>query len=597
MSGIPGSMGIILQQVSQVRFYSEDRKLSTYINVTIIEENHSLLRSLLQDFQYLCKDSQRRLQNKIMEFKNLCNPLRNKIIWFINDLDRLNYLFFAIPRTLNKEVYPEGSNYDHIYGYIGKLSNSTTDFIEDSQNSTMYFQNWFNLQNEDRENFKGHLELLKDELVALETGVTALEVSPKYNFILDSILEHFQKTLAFTFILVEKHYVNLVMLQKYYISGVNYIDLEYFVPITQLKSFLIHIKTELEHSGMSLIIDPHSYLARKYYKILQVETFFTRDLIVFSVSIPFIQDEIYNYFKAIPFPIQIKNELFAFIVPQNTHFAYNDKQNLMMPLTADEFENCIEFKRKHYCKETLIKYNTYDQKFCEIEVIKTLRVPSFCNFRLIKSKYDMFFPLYNPNTWSYTLIHSSSVLAQCASQPASTIPINEQGVMSVAEGCSLQINGFNINAQNKYSNKEIHYILPQHYEYGIKTKIFTLDILKIEHIPYFDVPIHQRDSEKMLVAGSLSLHEIIDEKVLLTYRYSMFELFVMTFSFVVSCFCALLISIQILKFFLLEKSIPENSTEVEYANPVSYQSFRQNSILLDRFNDVRQGSLVLPEPV
>lgn len=571
---ITGSSGLILQQVANIHFYSTKWHFLSYINVTLIEEDHLLLRNLIQELSYLCKDSRRILRKKVMEFDNICDPIRNKLVLYMQDFDRLNYLFYSIPRSLDKLAFPEDSSYEHVHNHISQIKNTTTKFIDDAQNKTTYFQNWYNMQNMANENFNGHLELLQDELVSLQIEVTALNSSERVNFILNPILNRFQKTLTFILALIEKHYFSLTILQKYFASGINYIDLEYFVPIMQLKNLLLHIDSKLLHTGTKLIIDPNSFLARKYYKILHVDTIFSKNLILFQITVPLVQKESYVYYKAVPLPIRLTYNLFAFVVPQYSYFALSIKENIMMPLTIHEFNECTEFKSKYYCQETSVMYSTSERNICEVEAIKTSEVPVFCNYRLVQSNYDLFFPLHRPNTWSFTLAQGASVIAQCSLYSTFSFSIPKQGVMDIPSDCNLQINGLYINVQAfNYENK-LQFVVPEHFDYEIKIKMLNIDHLRMDNIPFFDVPMHQRDNMKMLIAGSMGLHDVITEKVMISYKYSFFELFVITFSFIIAC---LLSPVMIYKCL---KCLAINGTVGELIND-SYRNLRPDSLILD----------------
>lgn len=572
---ITGSTGIIIQEVTNIHFFANKWHLLSYVNITLIEENHTLLRTLIQDLSYLCKNSRRILRRKIMEFENICDPVRNKLVMYMLDLDKLNYLFYSIPRSLDKSIFPEETSYEHVYKHVQEIKNSPSKFLNDNQNKTTYFQNWFNLQQTTSENFIGHLELLQDEIHALETEVTALNNSEKVNYILHPVLNRFQKTLVFALALIEKHYVSMSMIQRFYVSGINYIDFEYFVPILQFRNLLLHIKEKIEtNTGLHLIIDADSHFVRKYYKLLQIDTIFIRELIVFQITIPFVENESYTYYKAVPFPIRLTYNLFAFVVPQYTYLALNIRENLMMPLEVEALKDCIEYNGKQYCEETTITYNVSERKICEVEIIKTAKVPDYCNYRLVHSNYDLFFPLHRPNSWSYTLVHGSGVVSRCIHSSTLSFSIPNQGVMSIPPHCTLQINGFYINVQKYHFVSPLRFIIPEHYDYEIEVKMLKIDNLRIDNIPVFDVPVHQRNNMKMLIAGSIGLHDIITEKVLISYRYSFFEFFVISFSFIVAI---LLSPFMVFKFI---KCIAMNGTVDELVSD-SYRNLRQDNLVLD----------------
>lgn len=569
-----GSTGILIQQVANIHFFSTKWHCTSYINLTIIEENHSLLRNLIQDLQYMCKDSRRILKKKIMDFDIICDPIRNKLVYYMQDLDKLNYLFYYISRPLSKTYFSEENAYDHALNYVSQIKNSPKIIFDDTQNSTSYFQNWFNLQNTASENFKGHLELLQDEITSLQIEVTALNNSEKINFILDPVLRRFQKSLIFILALIEKHYINLISLQKIFVSGINYVDFEYFVPIAQFKNLLFHINTKLSHSGTKLIIDPHSHEIRKYYKLLNIDTFFSRNIVFFQITVPLIQNENYTFFKAVPLPIRLTQNVFAFIVPQHTHFALNMKENTMIPLTLGDFLNCIQYNKKYYCEEISIMYNTAEKRICEVEAIRTLEAPAFCNYRLVQANYDIFFPLYAPNTWSYTSIHQSSITAQCEPFPAFSLSIPNQGIIDIPSDCNFQINGFYINAQKHIMKNELRFIIPKYLNYEVKAKMLKIDHLHIDNVPFFEVPLHQRNDKDILIIGSLNLNEVISEKVMISYRYSIFEIIIFTFSFIVACALSPYVVFKYLKCWL-------GYDQSDRSDSDSYRDLRTENLLAD----------------
>lgn len=186
-----------------------------------------------------------------------------------------------------------------------------------------------------------------------------------------------------------------------------------------------------------LPITPDSSNINLYYKILEIQIFVSKGLVVFAIKIPLVDKQNYNLYNLIPLPIQHENNsIYSYIQPKKPYLLLSQSKAFYTLL--QDLNSCIEYREQEYlCKDISIAKRT-DQIICETQLLLTHInfIPKDCEKINIKAEIETWKDIKN-NNWLYVLHRPTTITFLCDDSPGhiEDVVLKNTGILRLHKSC------------------------------------------------------------------------------------------------------------------------------------------------------------------
>ena len=193
-------------------------------------------------------------------------------------------------------------------------------------------------------------------------------------------------------------------------------------------------------------------------KVIKIQTALINNKIIFSISIPLINNVHFDLFKLYPLPTKIKNS-YSYIQPDFEFLVYSEIKNLYSHL--DTLDSCSEIKKTNFiCPFKNPLTNIQLEPICETEILNSINeFPKSCKALNIKHDKEIWHQLINKNIWIYLVPQPTRLTIKCNSNKTFVEILTDSGIITFEKDCIAHTSKNRIETYQEY-NKELEIIIP-----------------------------------------------------------------------------------------------------------------------------------------
>ncbi|XP_045461683.1 uncharacterized protein LOC123671733 [Harmonia axyridis] len=185
-----------------------------------------------------------------------------------------------------------------------------------------------------------------------------------------------------------------------------------------------------------------------YYKIMNLKSFLTKDLLIIAFEIPLASLEKLDIYHMLSLPTPHKNDntLFSYIEPSKSFLLISHMRTSY--LMVDTLANCEEYHPKEWiCKKmpTLRKTDAA----CEVQLISAVRksIPKSCNTRNLTADAEIWHEIDN-NLWLFSVSTPTQLTVICDEDPLKNEVIKQMGTLELNQNCKAFTNQVNLETNS-----------------------------------------------------------------------------------------------------------------------------------------------------
>ncbi|XP_045454532.1 uncharacterized protein LOC123663936 [Melitaea cinxia] len=261
--------------------------------------------------------------------------------------------------------------------------------------------------------------------------------------------------------------------------------------ITNLQHFNVHLLSPIQMENelsiissqitkdLSLPLDNLRNNLSNLYRILKVKARMTKQYFIFEIQIPLTSRDDYEIYNAIPLYHQIANSSRTMVnlLPISDHIAINLKKDTFIPVTENDFKNCIEYNdnilSNYLCQ---IQTPVYERQTDENLCIKSKQTNS-CEITTSACQ----------TTWK-KLTKLNTYLINCCGQCTFRFICRDRVTVEQVTGTNIIILGTDCIIRGNTLVITPHKLLTN--ELNIEPVIFAPEIAPVNSIINISIPIH-----------------------------------------------------------------------------------------------------------
>lgn len=202
-----------------------------------------------------------------------------------------------------------------------------------------------------------------------------------------------------------------------------------------LKHELSQIKL---NSDIQFPIPIHNYNnIYKYFSICELSAFYDNDILIFTIKIPLVHDQLYNIYNLIPLPVRHNSSnLYSYI---DTSYPY-----LLLSTTKTHYGRlrnlfaCKKLSEEDYICENPTIHLTSERPVCETLLRSKLQdaIPKDCPTRTITADLEIWHPL-SANSWLFIMSHPTTASISCdkSNSKIYDVELNSVGIFAMRQRC------------------------------------------------------------------------------------------------------------------------------------------------------------------
>jgi hypothetical protein len=256
-------------------------------------------------------------------------------------------------------------------------------------------------------------------------------------------------------------------------------------------------------------VDPHSI--HRFIDLCKIDMAFTdKNRLVFTIRIPLAQNQDFDLYKILPFPVSTSEPLVHhFIQPSADYFLVNrvrTKRALLKDLTT-----CVELSEGNFlCHLTILEY-TNPENSCETTLFlnKSTEIPLNCEVKTIYSEMAVYYPLLG-NKWLFSLTKAETISVECATkEKIQDLYASGVGLLFLEDNCRAYMSNGLIMSFTRYTHTYTHY--GPWVNIGLNTSLEPLNFTRMKLQP---VKVTDLNSKELKVLA----HKIEDYEKILDLR-------------------------------------------------------------------------------
>ncbi|XP_043659751.1 uncharacterized protein LOC122624292 [Drosophila teissieri] len=167
--------------------------------------------------------------------------------------------------------------------------------------------------------------------------------------------------------------------------------------------------------------------------------------VVFQVTVPLIDAEIFNIYRLTPIP-RLNNDEIQLVDTESPYLGVNDHLDRYFPL--QNLDDCIELGEERFvCRHNHITYTTRDDSCaCSLAAIRN-QSSGACTFRPVGQK-SRWTPMLAPNSWMVALTKELTLTGVCSGE-RQELRINGSGILSIRSDCVVRSPAVNLQGENR----------------------------------------------------------------------------------------------------------------------------------------------------
>lgn len=202
---------------------------------------------------------------------------------------------------------------------------------------------------------------------------------------------------------------------------------------TQLETEIQKIKAHLPPS-LELPVLEEDLL--EFYKIMKIKGGITQEHVVFSITLPLIDQEKFRLYHLLPVPIATNNTMIT-IDPCSLTIAINSTLRHYFPLSSEQLKDCDLIRQNvSICYDVQLQYNFgAEMCSCEINLFNNVTIPH-CMLRTLPNNV-IWIPSAQKNKWIYSSLSATEATAVCG-KDITTIKLLGSGLLTINANCILK---------------------------------------------------------------------------------------------------------------------------------------------------------------
>nr|ABA56489.1 Iris [Drosophila teissieri] len=167
--------------------------------------------------------------------------------------------------------------------------------------------------------------------------------------------------------------------------------------------------------------------------------------VVFQVTVPLIDAEIFNIYRLTPIP-RLNDDEIQLVDTESPYLGVNDHLDRYFPL--QNLDDCIELGEERFvCRHNHITYTTRDDSCaCSLAAIRN-QSSGACTFRPVGQK-SQWTPMLAPNSWMVALTKELTLTGVCSGE-RQELRINGSGILSIRGDCVVRSPAVNLQGETR----------------------------------------------------------------------------------------------------------------------------------------------------
>lgn len=384
----------------------------------------------------------------------------NNAKFYMEEFDRL--------RTINKEqnIYMEKQTI-----LIKSIFNQLNTSEQASQQVTKQINKVF-------EKLGEHIQKARAEDYLHHKHVQLLHVQNDLGILMDNII-----LLLTRFHLKQKQFLDAVAITQKNPSNPN------LIPPKTLYNALTELKNALSNKGLELPVPLSRKTLSQFYKIATPETAILNNTIIITFSIPLLNAARYTLYKTTSLPYRIKDNLFAYIIPNHEYVALDHFKEKYVAITEDEINKCFQADgNKLICKQTFPILTALSTKTCEINLLRMQGISNECEIRVSNLTSELWIKLRQPNKYIFVFPQNELMIVKCNDATVDKY-YSDVGIISYGEDCQIKTNNVEIQAFKTITSESIINFIPSiNITINISNEIANMEKLNGFEIPEIKIP-------------------------------------------------------------------------------------------------------------
>lgn len=456
---LKSDLGVYFEEIAEIRFYHEEWKLVTYINLTCYEEEYTNLQQMVNTVKNLCMQLKTnnaiKNQTEIFNVTEGCGPIIEEIDIIMLEIAEYNSRWFYIKKTINSRK-KRG-----LINIIGEVSKALFGTLSESD-SKEYLKEFEILHN------KGELrdQIIKKQTTLIQSSVNLIQATTEQleeknrqlESQLNSIKYHVEQMAKETFIIYDTMaaktkiqdmvaFITLLIIsfqnkQKQFLQaiaiGEKGANNPILIPPQMFMEELNKIRSAIIARDLDLPLEVNRDSITTFYQLASPQVRIINNQLIISFSIPLVTMTDFNIYKITSVPNRIQGNYFNFVVPTYEYVALDKYKNNYITMSYDEMDNCYHIGGlKLVCKQTSPIMTSHNTEFCELKLLRNEGDLSDCNIRISNLTSEIWIKLRQPNTWIYTLPKKETVHISCGNDVFNQQVIGT-GILSIEMGCEIK---------------------------------------------------------------------------------------------------------------------------------------------------------------
>lgn len=343
-----------------------------------------------------------------------------------------------------------------------ELNNSQNNFDQMNEQINMVFQK-----------LNGHIERARSTKYTEYKHIHLLHIQNDLGVLMDNFI-----LLLSRFHLKQKQFLDAVAITQKNPSNPS------LIPPKMLFNALNELQNALSNKKLELPIPLSRKTLSQFYKIATPETAIIKNTIIITFSIPLLNSVEYTLYKTTSLPYRIKDNLFAYIIPNYEYVALDHKKRTYVAITEDEINKCFQAEGKSLiCKQTFPILSALSTKTCEINILRMQNISSECEIRIANLTSEIWIRLRQPNKYIYVFPKKELMIVKCNGEKVDKY-YSDVGIISYGEECQITTNNVEIQALKTITTEKIVNYVPS-------VNIFinmSKEIVNMEKLIGFEIP-------------------------------------------------------------------------------------------------------------
>lgn len=453
-------LGLYFEEIAEIRFYHEEWKLATYINLTGYQEEYRNLQRMVSSVKKLCSevkaDNRTLYLNDIFNVTEGCGPIVDEMDIIMTEIEEYDSSWFY-----NGKIIVSRKKRG-LLNIIGEVSKSLFGTLSESD-SEEYMREFENLEK------KGILrdQIIKKQTTIIQSSVNLLqsttaqleEKNRQLKFQIDNIRRRVDD------LAISTVYIGSIAAKASVQDMISFLTLLIISFQTKQKQFLQAIAIGEKGANNPILIPPQLFMEEldkirtaivardldlplevrrdsitTFYQLASPQVRIVNNQLIISFSIPLVAMTSFNIYKVTSVPNRIQGNYFNFVIPTHEYIAVDKYKNHYVTMSHDEMDNCHHIGGSRLvCKQISPIMTSHNTEFCEVKVLRDEDNLAHCNVRISNLTSEIWIKLRQPNTWIYTLPKLETIHISCGKEVFNQKVVGT-GTLSISAGCEIKTN-------------------------------------------------------------------------------------------------------------------------------------------------------------